>query len=112
MAAVKSWRVPGVTVAVHDGDTATFDLDLGWFLTYRQHVRVAHINAPELATPAGKISALRVRQLLPVGTPVIIDSLGLDKYGRSLATITLPDGQDLGTIMLQENLAVPYEGHA
>ena len=108
----RTWNVPGVVVYVHDGDTVTLDLDLGWYLTYRQHVRVAHINAPELSTPEGKVSAAFVIALLPPGTLVTLNSIGLDKYGRSLGEITLPDGRDLGTIMLSQGLAVPYEGHA
>ena len=108
----RTWNVPGVVVYVHDGDTVTLDLDLGWYLTYRQHVRVAHINAPELATPEGKLSAAFASQLLPPGTIVALSSIGLDKYGRSLGEILLPDGRDFGTIMLSMNFAVPYEGHA
>lgn len=90
----------------------TLDLDLGWFLTNRQPVRVAHINAPELSTPAGKTSAARAKELLPPGTHVELLSTGLDKYGRSLGIIILPDGRSLGDIMLAEGLAVAYEGHA
>lgn len=108
----RAWNVPGIVVAVHDGDTVTLDIDLGWYLTSRQHIRVAHINAPELNTAAGKVSARRVQDLLPPGTPVELLSTGLDKYGRSLGMIMLPDGRDLGTIMLAEGLAVPYEGGA
>lgn len=97
---------------MHDGDTVTLDIDLGWFLTSRQHVRVAHINAPELNTAAGKLSARRAQALLPPGTPVELLSTGLDKYGRSLGIIVLPDGRSLGDILLSEGLAVPYEGGA
>lgn len=108
----RTWVVPGVVVAVHDGDTVTLDLDLGWFLTLRAHIRVAHINSPELVTAAGKVAAKRAKELLPVGTKVELASVGLDKYGRSLGTIALPDGRDLSATMLQEGLAVPYEGGA
>lgn len=108
----RAWNVPGIVVAVHDGDTVTLDIDLGWFLTSRQHIRIAHINAPELNTAAGKVSARRAQALLPPGTAVELLSTGLDKYGRSLGVITLPDGRSLGDIMLAEGLAVPYEGGA
>ena len=104
----RSWRVPGIVVSVHDGDTATLDLDLGWFLTNRQPVRVAHLNAPELSTPEGVLARDAARAWLPVGTKVELVSTGLDKYGRSLGVITLPDGRDFGTLMLDAGFAVPY----
>jgi len=111
---MRSWKVPGTVVHVHDGDTMTLDLDLGWYITYRQSIRVMHINAPEVigaSKVAGLKSRDRVRELLPPGTVVEIDSVGLDKYGRSLAVVTLPQGGDLGSLLLSEGLAIPYEGH-
>lgn len=112
----RSWTVPGVVVKVHDGDTATLDLDLGWFLTNRQPVRFAHINAPELNTPEGKVSAAMLKTLLFPGVRVELVSAGLDKYGRSLGVITrldkdgLPEDKSINQVMLDTGMAVPYEG--
>jgi hypothetical protein len=57
--------------------------------------------------------------LLAPGTPIVVVSHGLDKYGRTLATIGMPtawsapDGRtttDFGTAMLWSGNAVPYAG--
>lgn len=113
------WTVPAVVSHVHDGDTVDAELDLGWHLALRTPIRVAHINAPELSTTAGQAAAVFAQQLLPPGTPVMVSSERLDKYGRTLATITLhelwqgTDGRstaDFGTAMLWSGNAVPYEG--
>lgn len=113
------WTVPGVVVRVHDGDTVLAALDLGWHLLLSVSIRLAHINAPELSTPEGQTAAAFARQLLAPGAAVMVRSERLDKYGRTLATITLPtayqaaDGRtttDFGTAMLWTGNAVPYEG--
>jgi endonuclease YncB( thermonuclease family) len=48
--------------------------------------------------------------MLPVGLKVTFASHSLDKYGRPLGTITLPDGQDFGQAMLDSGHAVPMKG--
>lgn len=107
------WRVHGAVVDVHDGDTVRLDLDLGWRVWLRdERVRIAHIDAPELSTPQGKIAALALRQLLPPDTLVQVDSIGRDKYGRLLAELTLADGSSVGEYMLAKGNARPYEGGA
>lgn len=104
------WTVPATVVRVIDGDTVVVTLDLGWWIYKEDHVRVAHINAPELSTDAGKAARTYADMLLQPGTAVTIVSHSLDKYGRALGTITLPDGSDFGTKMLSSGHAVPYEG--
>jgi endonuclease YncB( thermonuclease family) len=120
---MSEWVVQAVVVKVHDGDTITVeadlvkrDEDLGWHTRNQQrissviHVRILHINAPELSTPEGKTAQKAASTLLPPGTIVTLTSHALDKYGRSLGTLTLPDGTDYGTWMLEHGYAVPYEG--
>lgn len=108
----KEWVVQGVVINVHDGDTITVDVDLGWYLTYRVHVRILHINAPELSTPEGKVAQQAAASHMPAGSIVILTSHALDKYGRSLGSLALPDGTDFGQWMLDHGYAVPYEGGA
>lgn len=106
----REWIVPATVLSVHDGDTATVMADLGWRITLQVTVRILHINAPELATPEGKGARDYAKTLLVVGSLVTLASKELDKYGRSLGTLTLGDGTDFGSLMIAGGYAVPYEG--
>jgi endonuclease YncB( thermonuclease family) len=108
---------PARCVAIHDGDTVTFDLDLGfgirlpgqdWAGKTVLSCRVFGINAPELSTPAGKEALAYVQTLLKPGDVCRVVSHGWDKYGgRYDGTVTLPDGSDLAQTMLSSGHAVP-----
>lgn len=39
---------------VIDGDTCVLDIDLGFHVTIREHVRLLRIDCPEIGTQAGK----------------------------------------------------------
>jgi len=41
-------------VRVIDGDTYVFDIDLGFYVTTRQHIRLLGLDCPERGTPEGK----------------------------------------------------------
>ena len=100
---------PAVVVSIHDGDTMTLDLDLGFNLTFRSNCRVYGINAPELATQAGKDALTYAETLVKPGDKVTTLSHGWDKYGgRFDGSVTLPDGTDFGTLMLDSGHAVPF----
>lgn len=73
---------------VIDGDTAEFDIDLGFDLHYIAKVRLAGINAPEMKTAAGPAAKARLTELL-TGTLVIKTTLNkeFEKYGRVLGVI-------------------------
>lgn len=94
-----TFTVPGVVTRVVDGDTLEVVKDLGWRITHKDTVRLADIDAPELATPEGKAAKAFVQELLPPGSSVLLHSKELDKYGRSLASVTLCDGSDLATML-------------
>ena len=98
---------PAVVFDVHDGDTATLVIDLGWDLTLKGHCRVFGINAPELNTQAGKAAHDYAEVLLPLGTVVRVVSHSWDKYGgRFDGTITLPDGRDFADLMVASGNAI------
>lgn len=99
---------PATLVAIHDGDTFTFDIDLGFQITFRFPCRLYGVNAPELATAAGKASLAFLETVLHVGDHVTVVSHGWDKYARFDGQVTLPDGRDLATVMLQAGQAVVY----
>jgi micrococcal nuclease len=107
------WTVPGTVERVIDGDTIVCRLDLGWRVAkFLEPIRIIGINAPEMSTPEGKTAKAYADTLLPVGTLVTVVSIrllgGFDKYGRTLAALTLPDGTDFGERMVTAGQAVPY----
>jgi endonuclease YncB( thermonuclease family) len=53
----------------------------------------------------------RMRQLADESV-CMVKCFAFDKYGRVLVQVTLPDGVDLCTNILQEKLAFPYDGVA
>lgn len=109
---------PVRTVEVHDGDTIYFDIDLGFGHFILSHdfqgkpwlaCRVHGINAPELRTRAGKQALVYAQTLLKPGDLCSVLSYGWDKYGgRFDGEVTLPDGRDFGTVMIETGHAVPY----
>lgn len=106
----KTWIVPGVVERVIDGDTIQADLDLGWGVCYRQaSIRLADVNCPELGTPEGEAAAARTRELVPVGSDVMVVSHSRDKYGRVLATV-LVGGRSVAAVLVAEGHAKPMPG--
>lgn len=107
---------PAKVVEVHDGDTVSLDIDLGFDHlivargfdgTPRLSCRVFGINAPELRTAAGTKARAYAQTLLPVGTLVAVTSHGWDKYGgRFDGDITLSDGTSFAANMLATGHAV------
>lgn len=108
--------------SVHDGDTLTVIVDLGFDVRVRATVRVAGINAPELATPEGKRAQQWALGWLtdagPDEWPLAIASqkaataIGTEKYGRWLAQVwRQSDNQELGAALIAAGLAVAWDGH-
>jgi endonuclease YncB( thermonuclease family) len=108
---VKDDYVRNATVVrVIDGDTLEADLDLGWRHTWRSSVRLAGLNARELRDPGGPEARDHLARLLPPGTQVVLRSIELDKFGRSLATVW--EGKtNINRLLLEEGWAAPYDGH-
>jgi len=73
----------------------------------RLSCRIEGINAPELNTVEGKAARDYALLLLPIGSRCLVESFGWDKYGgRFDGSITLPDGRDFGTAMMDAGQAV------
>lgn len=106
------WQVPATLVSIHDGDTITVVLDLGWRISFTSSVRLYGCNAPELSTPEGVAARDYVRSLIAPGDQLTVVShkmLGAtEKYGRVLGSVTIPGGRDLSTLMIETGHAVPY----
>lgn len=111
---------PARVVELHDGDTITLDIDLGFDHIIcgqdfdgktRLSCRVFGINAPELSTVAGKAALAYAQGLLKPGDRVSVLSHGWDKYGgRFDGSIVLANNGDFAQLMLDANQAVPFKG--
>jgi len=102
---------PALVADVHDGDTMTVVLDLGFNIAFRCACRCYGINAPELATPEGKAAHEYALTLVKPGDAVTVRSHGWDKYGgRFDGTVGLADGRDFGSAMVAAGFARPYFG--
>lgn len=100
--------------AVHDGDTFTAIVDLGFRVQAELKIRLNGINTPELigpTKPAGLISRDRLIQLV-LNKEVILKTKKdkQEKYGRWLADVFLTetDTKSVNQILLDEGLAVIY----
>jgi endonuclease YncB( thermonuclease family) len=111
---------PAEIVAIHDGDTMTLNVDLGFDHIIsgldldgktRMACRVFGINAPELSTVAGKAALAYAQTLIKVGDRVTVVSHGWDKYGgRFDGAVTLASGASYGDAMIAAGQAVFWDG--
>jgi endonuclease YncB( thermonuclease family) len=109
---------------VIDGDTfdCVISIDVGFYVTtsLRQRLRLmgsaGGVNAYELHSSDIAIRQLAERgkrkceELMPPGMAVTIITRKVDSFGRFLARVILPDGRDVGDILLGLGLAVIYRG--
>lgn len=99
---------------VVDGDTISASIDLGFDLRYSASIRLHGLNTPEVTgveRDAGLVVSERVRQWLAQHDRVYVRSVAKDKYaGRFVGVIIAPDGTTLNDWLLQQNLAIPYDG--
>lgn len=105
-------RVTGV----HDGDTCTVDIDLGFSMSLRKlKVRLAGIDTAEITSkdPALKAKAVAARDWLRsqvLDKDVYLESSGLDKYGRWLGKIHTQGGVCCNEELIKMGLALAYDG--
>lgn len=100
-----------VVVSVHDGDTLTLDVDLGFYVRVRQACRVLGVNAAELGTDSGRAARDFLRKLLPAGTALQVTSVHADKYGgRFDGLVLLPNGRDLADVLVEAGHAARWDG--
>jgi micrococcal nuclease len=99
-------------IKVIDGDTVDVEVDLGMHTFTKTRLRILGINAPEVSTASGRLAQGWARMILPIGAFVTIKTQKdkTEKYGRWLADIRLPDGQDYATMAISTGNAVPWDG--
>ncbi len=93
----------GKCIKVKDGDTIVvlYKKDI------QVDIRLNGIDAPELKQPYG-IDAKRFAESLAYDKSVVVRDTGMDRYGRTMAWITLPDGRDFSEEMLRVGYAWHY----
>ena len=107
-------------IRVIDGDTFVCDIDLGFEVILKnKHIRIAHINAPENNTDAGKAATKylgymlmpNVDQHVSYSPEIVLNIMNHknDKYGRILAEVKV-NGRMMHHVMVEDGHAVPYEG--
>ena len=108
---------------VHDGDTVTLDVDLGFEISQRMHIRLYGINAPEINTPEGRASKTHLEYLLVGHDGLVLESIKdrADKYGgRYLGIIKIvppvspvggPQGdKNVNMQMVEDGFAKNWDG--
>jgi endonuclease YncB( thermonuclease family) len=107
---VSFYTYSALIFAIHDGDSCSADIDLGFDVHTIQHLRLLGCNARELSQPGGKEALANLAAVLS-GKTVTVRSVKPDKFGgRYDAAVTLPDGTDLVTQLIADQWAVPWTG--
>ena len=99
-------------LGVHDGDTITAMLDIG-FSTFREVIlRLDGLDTPEVTGPqsaAGKAVRDWLKKRLASAREVVVESKSIDKYGRSLAVV-YADGESVNRELIALGMAASYSG--
>lgn len=100
-------------LSVHDGDTCTALVDLGFRISQEMPLRLLGIDAPELSQkPAGQDARDHLRALID-GKQVTVrtEKDRTEKYGRYLATIFVGgDTMSVNDKMIRDGHARTYDG--
>lgn len=96
-------RVGAKVLSVVDGDTLMVAAQ-----GKRLKVRLACIDAPELAQPPwGAASRAALKALLPPGSPILLKPLGTDRHGRTVAKV-LSERGNINWILARRGQALVY----
>jgi micrococcal nuclease len=92
-------------VTIIDGDTFRLGTEI---------IRLLGADTPETYRPRcaaelrlGGAAKARLGTLLLGVAPVVVRS-GVDRYGRTLAVVRTPTGEDVGEVLIREGLALPW----
>ena len=101
-------------LTVHDGDTLTVRVDRGNRDYSEWDIRLLGCNAQELAALGGVNARDHLRELLPAGTRVVLQTVRPDKYGgRWLARVWYPTTGgpvDLAQHLIDTGWAAAWDG--
>lgn len=95
---------------VHDGDTFTAVVDLGFCVSAKQKFRLLGIQAPELSHPDGVAAREYLSRLIAGKTLALTTAKDRrEKYGRYLASIIV-DGVSVSKRLIEAGLGVEWDG--
>lgn len=97
-------------ISVHDGDTLTLDVDLGFSVHVTESFRLLGCNARELSQPGGPEARNNLASLLPAGSQVQIRSVKPDKFGGRFDAAVDLNGNDLIALLIAEQWAAAWNG--
>ena len=110
------WTFPVEVTSNYDGDTLSCIFDVGFGISYKNSVRLASVDTPELrgGTPLTKAAARlardMVKELVEDAEEIIFYStVWSGKYGRPVGEIFV-DGLSLSDYLIKNRLGVPYSG--
>ena len=112
------FRFNAQLVRVVDGDTIDADIELGFSVFMRDRIRLMGIDTPESRTRNlqekswGLAAKHRLIELLAETNgefTLVTEDMEKGKFGRVLGTIEI-NGKDAIQTLIEENLAIPYEG--
>lgn len=111
-------KISGDRIIVIDGDTVALPCkaETGFKRQCTVKVRLKDIDTPETYHPTcerelvkGLEAKARLRELISGEAVTVRQSGETDRYGRSLGWLILQDGSDLGSILVQEGLALVWK---
>ena len=109
-----------------DGDTIDAEIDLGYNIKVKKRIRLKGINAPETRLQSkiknieerkaeksrGLIAKARLREICD-NNEILLESVGIGKYGRVLGILYLAGGNrilNINNMLLEEGHAAKYNG--
>ncbi len=98
-------------MGVHDADTITVLVDLGYHISVEAKLRLVGIDAPELTTVEGKLARDYLKNRLNIGLKIVIKTYKdkTEKYGRWLAEVYVGDVL-INQELIDKGFAVYYDG--
>jgi len=104
-------RYPASFITCYDGDTCTFDFNMGLHIELRDQVlRLCDIDAPEMRSLDREIainSRDELIRMIATSTVVEVQVYGRDSFGRWLGYV-YGDDVDLNKRMVEQRRARPY----
>lgn len=112
-----AYAVPARVGYIVDGDTFSGVVKLEDDIEISVRVRLRNVDTPELHGACvneiimANLARDRLAELMPVDSIVELQNIKDDKYlGRIDANVILPDGRDVGNVLIGEKHGRPYGG--